>query len=96
MEEASSGSQASPGEEGSADQDAAAAADGVADFFQNAAPQEHDMFLPIANISRIMRQVLPANAKITKEARESVQECVTEFISFITSEYLLQKFKSAC
>lgn len=42
--------------------------------------------LPIANISRIMKRVLPENAKIAKEAKECVQECVTEFIQFITSE----------
>jgi histone H3/H4 len=35
---------------------------------------------------RIMRKILPKNAKISKEAKECVQECVSEFISFITSE----------
>jgi len=30
--------------------------------------------------------VLPPNEKIAKDAKESVQECVSEFISFITSE----------
>ena len=48
--------------------------------------REHDKFLPIANISRIMKRALPANAKIAKDAKETVQECVSEFISFITSE----------
>jgi len=33
-----------------------------------------------------MRKILPKNAKISKEAKECVQECVSEFISFITSE----------
>eukprot|EP01066_Platyproteum_vivax_P008918 Platyproteum_vivax@DN3866_c0_g1_i1.p1 len=42
--------------------------------------------LPIANISRIMKRVLPENAKIAKEAKECVQECVSEFIQFVTSE----------
>jgi hypothetical protein len=42
--------------------------------------------LPIANISRIMKNALPDNAKIAKDAKECVQECVTEFIAFITSE----------
>ena len=32
---------------------------------------------------------LPANGKIAKDAKETVQECVSEFISFITSEYVL-------
>ena len=48
--------------------------------------REQDRFLPIANISRIMKKSLPQNAKISKEAKEIVQECVSEFISFITSE----------
>ena len=39
-----------------------------------------------ANISKIMKKALPANAKIAKDAKETVQECVSEFISFITSE----------
>lgn len=48
--------------------------------------REQDRFLPIANISRIMKKALPSNAKIAKDAKETVQECVSEFISFITSE----------
>ncbi|CAK8531266.1 unnamed protein product [Lathyrus sativus] len=48
--------------------------------------REQDRFLPIANVSRIMKKALPSNAKISKEAKETLQECVSEFISFITSE----------
>ena len=48
--------------------------------------REQDRFLPIANISRIMKKALPSNAKIAKDAKETVQECVSEFISFVTSE----------
>jgi nuclear transcription Y subunit beta len=48
--------------------------------------REQDRFLPIANISRIMKKSLPPNAKIAKDAKETVQECVSEFISFVTSE----------
>jgi len=48
--------------------------------------REQDRFLPIANISRIMKKALPNNAKIAKDAKETVQECVSEYISFITSE----------
>ncbi|WVZ22030.1 hypothetical protein V8G54_000574 [Vigna mungo] len=33
-----------------------------------------------------MKRALPPNAKISKEAKETVQECVSEFISFITGE----------
>ena len=48
--------------------------------------KEQDRFLPIANIGRIMRRAVPENGKIAKDAKESIQECVSEFISFITSE----------
>eukprot|EP01018_Ginkgo_biloba_P017097 Gb_07866 [translate_table: standard] len=48
--------------------------------------REQDRFLPIANVSRIMKKALPGNAKISKDAKETVQECVSEFISFITGE----------
>jgi len=48
--------------------------------------REQDRFLPIANVSRIMKKAVPANGKIAKDAKECVQECVSEFISFITSE----------
>jgi nuclear transcription Y subunit beta len=33
-----------------------------------------------------MKNTLPENAKIAKDSKETVQECVSEFISFITSE----------
>ena len=48
-----------------------------------------DRFLPIANIGRIMKDAMVGDnskAKISKEAKETVQEWVSEFISFITSE----------
>ncbi len=38
------------------------------------------------NVSRIMKSSVPPTAKIAKDAKECVQECVSEFISFITSE----------
>ncbi|KAG5028725.1 hypothetical protein JHK82_012325 [Glycine max] len=38
-------------------------------------PQEQDRFLPIVNVSHIMKKVMPANAKILKY-----------FINFITGE----------
>jgi len=48
--------------------------------------KEQDRWLPIANVARIMKGALPDNAKISKDAKECMQECVSEFISFITSE----------
>jgi len=48
--------------------------------------REQDRYLPIANVGRIMKNAVPPTAKIAKDAKECVQECVSEFISFITSE----------
>ncbi|XP_020231519.1 nuclear transcription factor Y subunit B-4 [Cajanus cajan] len=48
--------------------------------------EEQDRALPIANVGRIMKQILPPSAKISKEGKQLMQECVTEFISFVTSE----------
>uniref|UniRef100_A0A7N0UF23 Transcription factor CBF/NF-Y/archaeal histone domain-containing protein n=1 Tax=Kalanchoe fedtschenkoi TaxID=63787 RepID=A0A7N0UF23_KALFE len=48
--------------------------------------ENQDRLLPIANVGRIMRRVLPQNAKISKAAKERMQEYATEFISFVTSE----------
>jgi len=53
-------------------------------LFRNAA--SYSRFLLIANIGRIMKKYLPDNAKIAKDAKETVQECISEFISFITSK----------
>ena len=48
--------------------------------------REQDRFLPIANVARIMKISIPRTGKIAKDAKECVQECVSEFVSFITSE----------
>ncbi|ODA77357.1 hypothetical protein RJ55_06985 [Drechmeria coniospora] len=37
--------------------------------------KEQDRWLPIANVARIMKNALPDNAKIAKEAKECMQEC---------------------
>ena len=47
---------------------------------------EDNEYLPISNINKIMRSVIDDNLKISKEAKNLVEECVTEFICFITSE----------
>jgi len=48
--------------------------------------RDQDRFLPIANVAKIMKMSIPENAKIAKDAKECVQECVSEFVSFVTSE----------
>ncbi|KAE9456580.1 hypothetical protein C3L33_11520, partial [Rhododendron williamsianum] len=47
---------------------------------------DQDYYVPTANITRVMRRVLPLQAKITDEAKETVQQCVTEYINMVTSE----------
>ncbi|PWN43000.1 histone-fold-containing protein [Ceraceosorus guamensis] len=42
--------------------------------------------LPIANISRLMKLSIPASSKIARDAKDCVQDCVCEFIAFLTSE----------
>nr|VZI11749.1 unnamed protein product [Spirometra erinaceieuropaei] len=56
------------------------------DAVQQSPLREQDRFLPIANVSKIMKRAIPPNGKVAKDAKECVQECVSEFISFITSE----------
>ncbi|QCE05614.1 nuclear transcription factor Y subunit B-9-like [Vigna unguiculata] len=51
-----------------------------------AGAREQDQYMPIANVLRIMRRILPPHAKISDEAKETIQECVSEYISFITAE----------
>ncbi|CAN0910610.1 Nuclear transcription factor Y subunit B-6 [Linum grandiflorum] len=48
--------------------------------------REQEQYMPIANVIRIMRRRLPPHAKISDDAKECMQECVSEYISFITGE----------
>ena len=45
-----------------------------------------DRLLPVANIGRLMKHSLPANVKMTKEAKTACQIAVSEFIGLITAE----------
>ena len=47
---------------------------------------DYDNYLPLANIGRIIKNNLPKDVKLSKSSKETLQECVSEFISFITSE----------
>ncbi|WOG87897.1 hypothetical protein DCAR_0207130 [Daucus carota subsp. sativus] len=60
---------------------------------QDCLVREQDRFMPIANVIRLMRKSIPSHAKISDDAKELVQESVSEFISFVTSEanYRCQK-----
>ncbi len=48
--------------------------------------KEGDHFVPIAAVNKVMHSVVAADVKITKEAKEFVQECVSEYILFLTGE----------
>ncbi|GMI65353.1 hypothetical protein HRI_000204600 [Hibiscus trionum] len=48
--------------------------------------EEQNQLLPIANVGSIMKKILPPSAKLSLEAKQRMQECATEFISFVTSE----------
>ncbi|KAK7310332.1 hypothetical protein RJT34_07785 [Clitoria ternatea] len=48
--------------------------------------REQNQYMPIANVIRVMRRILPSHAKISDDAKETIQECVSEYISFITAE----------
>ncbi|KAL3503625.1 hypothetical protein ACH5RR_038074 [Cinchona calisaya] len=50
------------------------------------ARRDSDLLVPIANILRIMKRGLPHNAKVSEDAKSMIQKCVSEYISFITSE----------
>ena len=52
-------------------------------------PHDHpaqDRLLPLSNLGRIMKRVLPHDAKVSKGSKEAMQETVGEFICFVTSE----------
>ena len=48
--------------------------------------REQDRLLPSANVARIMSNALPAHAKISRDCKQLMQECVSEFICFLSSE----------
>jgi histone H3/H4 len=47
-------------------------------------PQE--AVLPIATIDGLMRQWIPADARVSSESKELMRKCVVELIAFVTSE----------
>lgn len=46
----------------------------------------------VALVIRIMRKALPADAKLAKDAQECMQQCVSEFVSFIASEGMVDSY----
>ena len=58
------------------------ATDGVSSRAQG----RRERLLPLSNLGRIMKRVLPHDAKVSKGSKEAMQEMVGEFICFVTSE----------
>lgn len=52
----------------------------------HAGMREPDQYVPITNVTRIMRRILPTHARISEDAKETIQVCVSEFIHFITTD----------
>lgn len=48
--------------------------------------KDQERFLPLAVVNRIMRLHVPNSCKISNEAKECMQECISELIGFFTSE----------
>ena len=46
--------------------------------------REQDMFLPIYNISEMMKKVLPHSSNVAMEAMVCVRKSVSDFINLIT------------
>jgi nuclear transcription Y subunit beta len=47
---------------------------------------DNDRYLPIANVARIIKNALPENSKVGKCAKEVMQNAVSEFVVFVSSE----------
>lgn len=50
---------------------------------------ERDTYLYSENVSRIMKRNMPSHGKVTKETKDAVNDCVCDFIRYITCEYHL-------
>lgn len=55
-------------------------------MFKEDLVKEQDRLLPAANVGRMMKKMVPNDVKIEKNTKDFVAVCVSEFISFITSE----------
>ncbi|KAJ0986840.1 hypothetical protein J5N97_005196 [Dioscorea zingiberensis] len=52
--------------------------------------KEKDNLMPPSNVTRIMRKVLPLQAKISDDAKVTILDIISEYISFITHEASVQ------
>lgn len=42
--------------------------------------------MPFTNVTKITRDILPNNAKISNSAKEMIQQCATKYITFVTKK----------
>lgn len=56
------------------------------DVHRRSEARERTRLLPLSNVHRIMRRVLPPDAKTSNECKELMVECAVDFISLITNE----------
>ena len=56
------------------------------DGVSSRAQGRRERLLPLSNLGRIMKRVLPHDAKVSKGSKEAMQEMAGEFICFVTSE----------
>ncbi|XP_058728516.1 nuclear transcription factor Y subunit B-1-like isoform X1 [Vicia villosa] len=47
---------------------------------------DEEIHMPIKNVTKIMQQAIPPDGIISKDAKESTQLCVTEFMNIVTNE----------
>ncbi|MQL95122.1 hypothetical protein Taro_027786 [Colocasia esculenta] len=50
------------------------------------ARRDKEATIPISNVTRVMRQVLPTRAKIADNAKTAMQDCLSRYISRVTRE----------
>ena len=66
-----------------------AAGDGgkaMADLLSLQPLREQDRLLPVANVAHLMASELPSGGKVSRDSKLFMQEVVSEFIGFVTSE----------
>lgn len=47
---------------------------------------DEELCCPVNKIAKVMKKALPSNGKLSKNGKELVQQCISEFISYITGE----------
>ncbi|KAF7820810.1 nuclear transcription factor Y subunit B-1-like isoform X1 [Senna tora] len=62
----------------------------------HAVVQEPIHYSPLTNLTRIMRQILPQNTRISEDSKQTLHVCVSAFIRFLTNKAKLQYQQDCC